>query len=76
MANVTMAESKHTHAGDRTEYRLYFIAAYPFFLLAALIGRLMPGRRRPSVSNNLRPSVFEEATEAAHSVIPWIFSGR
>lgn len=76
MANVTMAESKHAHAGDRTEYRLYFVAAYPLFLIAALIGRLIPGRRRSLVSNNLRPSVFQEATEAAHSVIPWIFSGR
>ncbi|MHA7872073.1 MAG: hypothetical protein ACX939_06975 [Hyphococcus sp.] len=73
MANISMAESKPAHAGERSEYRLYFIAAYPFFLMAAIAGRFLPGAARRKARGL---SVFEEAAESAHSVIPWIFSGR
>ncbi|MEL7489160.1 MAG: hypothetical protein AAGJ73_00460 [Pseudomonadota bacterium] len=76
MVEATMVKGRTAHAQERTEYRAYFLIAYPFFFLISIFGRLFrfvaPARSRMRAKG----SVFEEAAEIAHSVIPWVFSGR
>ncbi|MEO1328386.1 MAG: hypothetical protein AAFW46_01855 [Pseudomonadota bacterium] len=56
------------------EFRLYFLAAYPLFLLVALASRLLPRSRRP-FSAGERSSVFADAKAAAYTVLPFVFMG-
>lgn len=72
MAQAILNDERDNHAGDRTEYRVYFFVAYPLFFAAALLGRLLPRSKEQAP----RRSVFHEAADMAHSVIPWVFSGR
>jgi len=71
MSQTILTQKAHEGAGERSEYRLYALVAYPFFLAAAAIGRLAPIRRRGP-----KLSVFAEASEGVKSVIPWVFMGR
>lgn len=75
-----------THAGlgghyrDRRakqhEYRLLVLMVYPIFLLFAVVARILPGARQQSaVIGGRRRSVFSEAREAVHTVIPFAFMG-
>ena len=72
MANAVLTEGRTAQSGGRAEYRLYLFAFYPLFLTAALVGRLIPKSRAPK----RRSTVFHEAADMAHSIIPWVFSGR
>lgn len=71
MAQAVVNEHQPLHGG-RSEYRLYLIAFFPLFLAVALIARLAPSR----TPRARRPSIFHDAADRAHSIIPWIFSGR
>ncbi|MEM8772461.1 MAG: hypothetical protein AAGD92_12490 [Pseudomonadota bacterium] len=72
MAQAVFTEEREIGNGGRTEYRLYLIAFYPFCLIAACIARILPkGRGQTS-----RKMVFRDAADMAHSIIPWVFSGR
>jgi len=57
---------------DAREYRWVFWIAYPFFLIAAIVARLIPGSR-PAAEGKRRQSVFKEAWIAANSSIPFAF---
>lgn len=54
-----------------TEFWLYFIATYPFFLVIAVVSRLLPRAHRPFGAH--RGSVFSEAKAAAYTVLPFVF---
>jgi light-harvesting complex 1 beta chain len=58
---------------DELEYRWVFWCAYPFFLVAAIVSRLLPNRKPPAALGGLRPSVFTQARVAANSSIPFAF---
>ncbi len=72
MANAELTDDHAPSTAGRTEYRFYLLLLFPVFLIAALIGRIFPSKR----AHNGRRSVFREAADMAHSVIPWVFTGR
>lgn len=55
---------------DEREYRWVFWCAYPIFLVAAIIARLIPGTKDKAKP---KQSVFREAYAAANSTIPFAF---
>ena len=65
-------QSNQSHARIRAreakEFRLMFIATFPLFLAAGLVGRAL-SRRSP----NRRKSVIAEARAAANTCIPFAF---
>lgn len=82
--STTMAHETHASLGgkyrDRRakqhEYRLLVLLVYPLFLLFAVVARLLPGSRQHSAAiGGRRRSVFTEAREAVHTVIPFAFMG-
>ena len=76
MAVTTIPNEHDERNNERAEYRLYFAIAYPIFLMAVIIGRLIPGRRRVIRSAAARASIFRETSDAVYSALPWVFSGR
>lgn len=58
------------------QFRAILALTYPFFLLAVLIGRLLPARYGfwPRGAEG-RPSVFAAALIAANTTIPFVFMG-
>ncbi len=84
--SCTMAHDTHASLGGRYrdrranakqhEYRLLVLLVYPIFLLFAVVARLVPGSRQQSaIIGGRRRSVFSEAREAVHTVIPFAFMG-
>ncbi|MEL6111990.1 MAG: hypothetical protein AAFR20_04225 [Pseudomonadota bacterium] len=72
----TIRKHRSRHDRDRTEYGLYFALAYPFFLMGTIVQKITGiGRARASLARE-RGSIFAEAAEMAHSVLPWMFMGR
>jgi hypothetical protein len=63
---------KSRRRGDEVEYRWVICCAYPFFLAAAIVSRLMPHRDAAGFERP-RQSVFREAWAAANSSIPFAF---
>lgn len=57
------------------QFRLILTATYPFFLVAALVQRVLPGRPMRSGFAPMRRSVFGEAKAMAVSAIPFAFMG-
>lgn len=79
-----MAHDTHAGLGERYrdrrakqhEYRLLVLLVYPIFLLFAVAARLVPGSRQQGATiGGRRRSVFSEAREAVHTVIPFAFMG-
>lgn len=78
-----MAHDTHASLGEHRdrrakqhEYRLLVLLVYPIFLLFAVVARLVPGSRQHSaILGGRRRSVFSEAHEAVHTVIPYAFMG-
>ncbi|WP_183511907.1 hypothetical protein [Methylobacterium brachythecii] len=70
-----MSSPSRQHA-EALQFRLIFAATYPFFLVAALVQRLLPGTSlaRPGLPV-ARRSVFGEAKAMAVSAIPFAFMG-
>lgn len=64
------------HHNEKIEYGIYFAIAYPFFLMGTILHRLVPTREKLSVINETHGSIFSDAAETAHSVLPWMFMGR
>ena len=61
---------------EAIQFRIILGATYPFFLVAALVQRVQPGRR-PAHPGFVpaRRSVFGEAKAMAVSAIPFAFMG-
>ena len=61
---------------EAIQFRIILAATYPFFLAAALVQRLVPGRDAPRRGlPPVRRSVFGEARAMAVSAIPFAFMG-
>lgn len=60
---------------DALEFRLIYAAGFVYFLLIALIARLMPRHYRPSPMARTvrRRSIIAEARETASSLVPFAF---
>ena len=68
------AAQRGASASERDrDFRLIFCVAYPLFLAAALVARLMPGRRGASAPRERRRSIFAEASAAAYRTLPYAF---
>ncbi|GEP00065.1 hypothetical protein GCM10007887_20020 [Methylobacterium haplocladii] len=71
----TMSSPTRQHQ-EALQFRLILAATYPFFLIAALVQRVLPGGavQRPGLPV-ARRSVFGEAKAMAVSAIPFAFMG-
>jgi hypothetical protein len=70
MDDHTISLQRTRRRRNEREYRWVFWCAYPLFLAAAVIARLIPGRRS---AGKPRQSVFREAWANANSTIPFAF---
>ena len=70
MDDHTISLQRTRRKRDEREYRWVFWCAYPLFLAAAIIVRLVPGNKSPI---SPRQSVFREAWVNANSTIPFAF---
>jgi hypothetical protein len=63
-------------AQEAIEFKIMFWVAFPVFLLAAMVGRLLPRRAGlPVLPGEPRPSLIKEARIAAAAMIPFAFMG-
>lgn len=59
---------------DRKNFQRLFRMTFLFFLVTALIGRLLPGSRRHAMSSSgEQESVIEEARRMANTILPFVF---
>ncbi|MDJ0738570.1 MAG: hypothetical protein QNJ91_02575 [Gammaproteobacteria bacterium] len=76
-----MSNAVHTHpsltAGidsDRRKFRLLFRMTFLFFVLSALLGRMLPKSWRPFATRQARQeSVVDEARRVANTILPFVF---
>ena len=73
MALVKMNASADPRDRDRQSMIAYEALIYPVFLIAAMLGRLLP---RSGSEARGRPSAFAEAADRTQSVVPWFFVHR
>ncbi len=73
MEDHTVSLQRSRRRRDELEYRWVFWVAYPVFLAAAIVARLIPGRGDIGAEGRTRQSVFKEAWTAANSSIPFAF---
>lgn len=72
MAVETMRmDVERTRSACMSEYRFYFILAYPICLVATALRRLS----RQGQGAKRRESIFREAAGSARSGLPWLFMG-
>lgn len=76
MAVTTITDERRQKGDEKTEYRIYFVLAYPLFLVAAALARLMPGSARRNGRSVRNRSIFKEAADMLNGALPWVFSGR
>ncbi len=76
MSEITVGEGHLHRKRDRAEYAVYVALVFPFCLIGAALGRVLPGRTVYRGVNERRRSVFAEAGAHACSIIPWVFGGR
>jgi len=57
---------------ETVEFRLIFATAFIVFLVAATVGRLLPGQWQPHRAGG---SVFAEVRAAASTIVPFAFMG-
>jgi hypothetical protein len=69
---ATGGEKKHRR-GDSFEYRLLMAASLPIFLVAAIVGRVLPSGEHTVPGERL--SVIGEARAAADTYVPFAFMG-
>jgi len=69
---ATGGDKKH-RKGDSFEYRLLLAASLPIFLVAAIVGRVLPSGEH--VVPGERLSVIGEARAAADTYVPFAFMG-
>ena len=72
----TIAPTARVHQ-DALQFQLILAATYPFFLVAAALGRVRPDRAagHPGLRSTARRSVFGEARAMAVQAIPFAFMG-
>lgn len=68
----TGGDKKH-RKGDSFEYRLLLAASLPIFLVAAIVGRVLPSGEHAVPGERL--SVIGEARAAADTYVPFAFMG-
>ena len=76
MSNAIPTQPDLTAAidSDRRKFKLLFRLTFAFFLLYALLGRLMPASWRPATSRHgAKESLIEEARRVANTVLPFVF---
>lgn len=61
------------HRRETVDFRLILAVSFPFFLVAAVLTRVLPGRRRPAGVR--RRSLLVEARALADTYIPFAFMG-
>lgn len=72
-SDFALAKSRRDEAA---EFRLLFVASFPFFLAAAAIGRLLPRRWRGDRRGlSGYRSIFGEARASANACVPFAFMG-
>jgi len=76
MVHIEMNSRVTPHIHERPEYRFYSALVFPFSIVAAIMGRIIPGGRRGRSARRGGLSVFAEAVEINRGVVPWIFMGR
>jgi hypothetical protein len=69
---ATGGDKKH-RKGDSFEYRLLLAASLPIFLVAAIVGRVLPSGEHAVPGERL--SVIGEARAAADTYVPFAFMG-
>jgi hypothetical protein len=69
---ATGGDKKH-RKGDSFEYRLLMAASLPIFLVAAIVGRVLPSGEHAVPGERL--SVIGEARAAADTYVPFAFMG-
>lgn len=67
-ANMQLEDS---HAGIARQYRWLVVLTLPAFLLVAVLERLTA---RAQGQRTKRGSIFREARETAHTVLPYVFT--
>jgi hypothetical protein len=79
MSDITSSgfgQRMRSRKGERMEFGLLLLLAFPFFLALALISRALPMRMRLiACSPTERRPVFEEARCALNKTIPFAFMG-
>ena len=58
---------------DTSEYRLVYATCFVVFLVAAIISRLLPWNWMSSGDHGKRPSIIDEARDAAKTALPYAF---
>jgi hypothetical protein len=59
---------------ERKEFQRLFRLTFVFFLLIAVVSRLLPRAWRPLASSvGAQESAFDEARRAAYTVVPFVF---
>jgi hypothetical protein len=69
---ISGADKKH-RKGDSLEYRLLMAISLPIFLVAAIVGRVLPAGE--TVVAGERLSLLGEARAAADTYVPFAFMG-
>jgi hypothetical protein len=59
---------------DRKNFQRLFRMTFLFFVVTAMLGRLLPwGRRSSASSNGEHESLIEEAKRMANTILPFVF---
>lgn len=71
---MTINSSMSLMCQKKREFRFVMLVCFTFFLIAAVIGRLLPRAWRRAVENGQkRHNVFAEAWSSAHTFIPFVY---
>lgn len=70
----TISGSMRLLRQKRREFRFVLLLCFAFFLIAAVIGRVVPRAWRRAVENGQRRhNVVAEAWASAHTVLPFVY---
>ena len=70
----TISSSMRLLRQKKREFSLLIVVCFAFFLVAAVIGRVLPRAWRRAVENgNRRHNVFAEAWASAHTFLPFVY---
>jgi len=70
----TISGSMRLLRQKKREFSLLFAVCFGFFLVAAVIGRVLPGAWKRAVENGQkRHNVCAEALASAHTFLPFVY---
>ena len=70
----TISSSMRLLRQKKREFSLLIMICFAFFLVAAVIGRVLPGAWKRAVENgNRRHNVFAEAWASVHTFLPFVY---